>query len=94
MRRYSDARVRPILITAITTIVAMIPLAMGKEEEVSVIGAPFAITVIGGLTAALECARQGFAVEVFEQASSAQERLRHELSQLIRSVPDTSPEAP
>jgi multidrug efflux pump subunit AcrB/ABC-type multidrug transport system ATPase subunit len=45
-----DARVRPILITAITTIVAMIPLAMGKEEEVSVIGAPFAITVIGGLT--------------------------------------------
>jgi len=45
-----DARVRPILITAITTIVAMIPLAMGKEEEVSAIGAPFAITVIGGLT--------------------------------------------
>ncbi|MCK4549660.1 MAG: efflux RND transporter permease subunit, partial [Candidatus Krumholzibacteria bacterium] len=45
-----QARVRPILITAITTIAAMIPLAMGKEEEVSVIGAPFAITVIGGLT--------------------------------------------
>ena len=45
-----QARVRPILITAITTIAAMIPLAMGKEEEISVIGAPFAITVIGGLT--------------------------------------------
>jgi ABC-type multidrug transport system ATPase subunit len=45
-----QARVRPILITAITTIAAMIPLAMGKEEEVSIIGAPFAITVIGGLT--------------------------------------------
>ncbi|MCK4965605.1 efflux RND transporter permease subunit, partial [bacterium] len=43
------ARVRPILITAITTIVAMFPLAMGKTEYVSKIGASFAITVIGGL---------------------------------------------
>jgi len=45
-----QARVRPILITAITTIVAMFPLAMGKQEYVSQIGASFAITVIGGLT--------------------------------------------
>jgi len=44
------ARLRPILITAATTIVAMIPLAMGEAEFVSVIGASFAITVIGGLT--------------------------------------------
>ncbi|TFH34702.1 MAG: efflux RND transporter permease subunit, partial [Bacteroidia bacterium] len=43
------ARVRPILITAITTIVALVPLAMGKSEYVSSIGATFAITVIGGL---------------------------------------------
>ncbi|MBN2636130.1 MAG: efflux RND transporter permease subunit [Prolixibacteraceae bacterium] len=43
------SRVRPILITTITTIVAMIPLAMGKAEYVGAIGAPFAITVIGGL---------------------------------------------
>ncbi len=43
------SRVRPILITAMTTIVAMIPLAMGDAEYVSVIGAPFAIVVIGGL---------------------------------------------
>lgn len=42
-------RLRPILITAITTIVAMFPLALGTAEYVSVIGAPFAITVIGGL---------------------------------------------
>lgn len=42
-------RMRPILITAITTIVAMFPLALGTAEYVSVIGAPFAITVIGGL---------------------------------------------
>ncbi len=44
------SRVRPILITAITTIVAMLPLALGKAEYVSIIGAPFAITVIGGLS--------------------------------------------
>jgi multidrug efflux pump subunit AcrB/ABC-type multidrug transport system ATPase subunit len=43
------ARVRPIMITATTTVVALMPLAMGKSEYVSVIGAAFAITVIGGL---------------------------------------------
>ncbi|MDR1755824.1 MAG: efflux RND transporter permease subunit [Culturomica sp.] len=44
------SRIRPILITTITTIVAMLPLALGKGEFVSGLGAPFAITVIGGLT--------------------------------------------
>lgn len=44
------SRIRPILITSITTIVAMIPLAMGNEEYAGAIGAPFAITVIGGLS--------------------------------------------
>ena len=44
------SRLRPILITAATTVIAMVPLAMGKAEFVSVIGASFAITVIGGLT--------------------------------------------
>lgn len=44
------SRIRPILITASTTIIAMVPLAMGKAEFVSAIGASFAITVIGGLT--------------------------------------------
>ncbi len=43
------ARVRPILITSITTIVALFPLAMGKAEYVTQIGMPFAVTVIGGL---------------------------------------------
>jgi len=43
------SRVRPILITTITTIVALFPLAMGQAEYVGAIGAPFAITVIGGL---------------------------------------------
>jgi multidrug efflux pump subunit AcrB/ABC-type multidrug transport system ATPase subunit len=44
------ARVRPILITAGTTVIALFPLAMGKAEFVASIGAAFAITVIGGLT--------------------------------------------
>lgn len=43
------SRVRPILITTITTVVGMLPLAMGDAEYVSAIGAPFAIVVIGGL---------------------------------------------
>lgn len=43
------SRMRPILITAITTIIAMLPLAMGDSEYAGAIGAPFAITVIGGL---------------------------------------------
>ena len=43
------SRIRPILITSITTIVAMFPLAMGDAEYAGAIGAPFAITVIGGL---------------------------------------------
>lgn len=45
-----QARLRPILITAITTIVAMVPMALGKAEYASMIGAPFAITIIGGLS--------------------------------------------
>ena len=43
------SRIRPILITAVTTCVAMLPLAMGKAEYVEAIGPPFAVTVIGGL---------------------------------------------
>ncbi len=45
-----QARLRPILITALTTIVAMIPLALGEEQYVTRIAAPFAIAVIGGLS--------------------------------------------
>ncbi len=44
------SRVRPILITTVTTCVAMFPLAMGNAEYVEAIGPPFAITVIGGLS--------------------------------------------
>jgi predicted RND superfamily exporter protein len=43
-------RVRPILITAVTTILGMLPVALGKSEYVH--SGPFAITVIGGLSLA------------------------------------------
>jgi len=42
-------RLRPILMTALTTILAMIPLAMGLGEGGEA-GAPLATAVIGGLT--------------------------------------------
>lgn len=44
------ARVRPILITSITTVFGMMPLAMGNSEYVGMIGAPFAVAVVGGLS--------------------------------------------
>ncbi len=43
------SRIRPILITSITTIIAMLPLALGEAEYVVSIGQPFAVTVMGGL---------------------------------------------
>lgn len=43
------SRLRPILITSITTIIAMLPLALGNAEYVLSIGQPFAVTVMGGL---------------------------------------------
>jgi ABC-type multidrug transport system ATPase subunit len=45
-------RVRPILITAITTVLGMLPVALGKQEYIALIGAPFAVTVMGGLSVA------------------------------------------
>lgn len=43
-------RLRPILMTAIATILALIPMALGSSQASGFIGAPLAITVIGGLT--------------------------------------------
>ena len=43
-------RLRPILMTAIATILALIPMASGLSQASGFIGAPLAITVIGGLT--------------------------------------------
>ena len=43
-------RLRPILMTALTTIMGLIPLAVGKSNLVGIPYAPLAVTVIGGLT--------------------------------------------
>jgi HAE1 family hydrophobic/amphiphilic exporter-1 len=43
-------RVRPIVMTALTTILALAPLAAGFTEGSGIVGKPLAITVIGGLT--------------------------------------------
>jgi len=45
-------RIRPIFITAITTAAGMLPLALGKAGTLGSIGAPFALTVIGGIISA------------------------------------------
>ncbi|PYE56682.1 efflux RND transporter permease subunit [Deinococcus yavapaiensis] len=42
-------RVRPIIMTALTTILALSPLALGVSESGAIVGQPLAITVIGGL---------------------------------------------
>lgn len=44
------SRLRPILITTATTVIAMLPMAMGDADYAGAIGAPFAVTVIGGLS--------------------------------------------
>ncbi len=44
------SRLRPVTITAATTIIAMMPLAMARDEYAGSLGAPFAITVVGGLS--------------------------------------------
>ena len=43
-------RLRPILMTAIATILALTPMASGLSQSSGFIGAPLALTVIGGLT--------------------------------------------
>ena len=42
-------RLRPILMTALTTSIALLPLATFVEDEGGIIGAPLATVVIGGL---------------------------------------------
>ncbi|WP_410512563.1 efflux RND transporter permease subunit [Paenibacillus sp. BR2-3] len=48
----AGTRMRPILMTAIATIFAMIPLLFGDPEQGSIVSQSLAIVVIGGLTAA------------------------------------------
>lgn len=48
----ASTRMRPILMTAIATICAMIPLVLGHSEQGSIVSQSLAIVVIGGLSAA------------------------------------------
>ena len=48
----AGTRMRPILMTAIATVCAMLPLLFGQSEEGSIVSQSLAIVVIGGLTAA------------------------------------------
>ncbi|OPA80143.1 multidrug transporter AcrB [Paenibacillus selenitireducens] len=48
----AGTRMRPILMTAIATICAMVPLLFGHSEQGSIVSQSLAIVVIGGLTAA------------------------------------------
>jgi multidrug efflux pump subunit AcrB len=45
-------RMRPIIMTAIATICAMLPLVFAHTEQGSIVSKSLAIVVIGGLTAA------------------------------------------
>jgi len=46
------SRVRPILMTAIATICAMLPLILGHSESGSIVSTSMAVVVVGGLTTA------------------------------------------
>lgn len=48
----AGTRMRPILMTAIATICAMLPLLFGHSEQGSIVSQSLAIVVVGGLTAA------------------------------------------
>lgn len=48
----TGTRMRPILMTAIATVCAMLPLLFGHSEQGSIVSQSLAIVVIGGLTAA------------------------------------------
>lgn len=48
----AETRMRPILMTAIATICAMLPLAFAQSEQGSIVSQSLAIVVIGGLIAA------------------------------------------
>ncbi|UJF35556.1 efflux RND transporter permease subunit [Paenibacillus hexagrammi] len=48
----ASIRMRPILMTAVATICAMLPLLFGKSEEGSIVSKSLAVVVIGGLSAA------------------------------------------
>ena len=83
----AGTRMRPILMTAIATICAMLPLLFGDPEQGSIVSKSLAIVVIGGLTAAtaLTLIVVPAIYELFYFRKSAKER---------REIKKTSAQAP
>ena len=52
LKRAADRRFRPILMTALTTIIGMIPLTVSKPSELGISYKSFGLTLIGGMTTA------------------------------------------
>ncbi len=52
LKQAADRRFRPILMTALTTIIGMIPLTISKPNEVGLSYKSFGLTLIGGMTTA------------------------------------------
>ncbi len=52
LRKAADRRFRPIVMTALTTIIGMIPLTVSKPSEIGLSYKSFGLTLIGGMTTA------------------------------------------
>lgn len=52
LKQAADRRFRPILMTALTTIIGMIPLTVSKPSELGISYKSFGLTLIGGMTTA------------------------------------------
>lgn len=80
-------RMRPILMTAIATICAMLPLVFGHSEQGSIVSQSLAIVVIGGLTAAtiLTLIVVPVIYELFYFRKSAKQR-----KQIIKVTPEVT----
>ena len=52
LKQAADRRFRPILMTALTTIIGMIPLTFSKPSELGISYKSFGLTLIGGMTTA------------------------------------------
>lgn len=52
LKQAADRRFRPILMTALTTIIGMIPLTISKPSELGISYKSFGLTLIGGMTTA------------------------------------------
>lgn len=86
----ATTRMRPIVMTAIATISAMLPLVFGSHESSSIVSQSLAIVVIGGLTAAtlltliiVPCIYE----LLFFKASRKQRRLSHSAPEAVSAMP-------